>query len=73
MFNLQEFIHHKNVTEFGNKSLINDDDDVTQDKLSLPGVRMGDKSSRTVRPEVRVTSVSFSPSGNAMLQVEAFN
>lgn len=32
-------------------------------KLQLPGVRSGDMASRSIRPEVRVYSLQFSPTG----------
>lgn len=32
-------------------------------KLRLPGVRSGDMASRNIKPEVRVYSLQFSPTG----------
>lgn len=54
------------MTDFGNIALMNKDD-AFNDKMSLPGVKLGDMSSRSVRPTVRVTSICFSPTGNNFL------
>lgn len=32
-------------------------------KIRLPGVRSGDMASRNIKPEVRVYSLQFSPTG----------
>lgn len=36
-------------------------------KLRLPGVRKGDLASRSTKPEIRVFSLEFSPTGNLKL------
>ncbi|KAI9753229.1 MAG: hypothetical protein M1815_006294 [Lichina confinis] len=65
----QEFLNSRYLTEAGPIGLIDDrgdasDPDERRDR-TLPGAKRGDLSSRKVRPEVRVTSVSFSPAGRA--------
>ncbi|XP_072280204.1 periodic tryptophan protein 2 homolog, partial [Pyxicephalus adspersus] len=63
---LQEFLDRRKMTEFGSLALIDegagDEDGVA---LSLPGVRKGDMSSRRFKPEIRVTSLRFSPTGRS--------
>ena len=52
------------MTEFGNLALI--DQDAGEENgvaVPLPGVRKGDMSSRHFKPEIRVTSLRFSPTG----------
>ncbi|RYP18585.1 hypothetical protein DL765_003870 [Monosporascus sp. GIB2] len=66
----QEFLNSKLLTEAGPEALIDDegensDREARQDK-SLPGSkRGGDPSARTKFPEVKVTSVGFSPAGTS--------
>ncbi|RYP59918.1 hypothetical protein DL769_008337 [Monosporascus sp. CRB-8-3] len=66
----QEFLNSKLLTEAGPEALIDDegensDREARQDK-SLPGSkRGGDPSARTKFPDVRVTSVGFSPAGTS--------
>lgn len=53
------------MTEFGNVALVeereeNEGGTVT---LRLPGVRSGDMASRSMKPEIRVYSLQFSPTG----------
>ncbi|KAK2164936.1 hypothetical protein LSH36_57g02051 [Paralvinella palmiformis] len=62
----EEFLDRRKMTEFGSLALVEErqDDDDGKD-ISLPGVRKGDMSSRHWKPEVRVFSVSFSPTGRA--------
>ena len=50
------------MTEFGSLALI-DDGGEEEVALSLPGVKEGDYSSRQWKPEIRVSSVRFSPTG----------
>lgn len=61
---LQEFLDRRKMTEFGSLALVDegvgDGDGV---ELSLPGVRKGDMSSRHFKPEIRVSSIRFSPTG----------
>ncbi|CAN2387804.1 Dip2/Utp12 Family [Pristimantis euphronides] len=61
---MEEFLDRRKMTEFGSLALIDegagDEDGVA---LSLPGVRRGDMSSRHFKPEIRVTSLRFSPTG----------
>lgn len=64
----QEYLNSKNMTEFGSKELMDDDDpsDV-EDRLdrTLPGAQRGDLSVRRTRQEARTTAVRFSPTGRA--------
>lgn len=61
----QEFLDKRQMTEWGNRALIDDDDDEDGPgkSIALPGVRKGDMSSRHWKPEVRVSCVKFSPTG----------
>lgn len=54
------------MTEFGNLALVEEREDMEGGNvaLKLPGVRSGDMASRSVKPEVRVFSLQFSPTGN---------
>ena len=61
MSSLQEFLDRRKMTEWGSLALVDDD---TSTAISLPGVRKGEFSSRYHKPEVRVTSVQFSPTGS---------
>lgn len=65
----QEFLNSKLLTEAGPEGLLDDEADhsdreARRDKL-LPGSKRGDPSARKKLPEVRVTSVGFSPAGTA--------
>ena len=66
----QEFLNSRQLTEAGPEGLLDDegensDREARQDK-SLPGSkRGGDPSARTKFPEVKVTSVGFSPAGTS--------
>lgn len=62
---LQDFIHHRKLTEFGNMDLLEERGD--GDVLALPGVRRGDMSSRSTKPEVRVSCIQFSPTGDSWI------
>ncbi|XP_011374679.1 periodic tryptophan protein 2 homolog [Pteropus vampyrus] len=60
----EEFLNRKKMTEFGNLALI--DQDAAEESgvaIPLPGVKKGDMSSRHFKPEIRVTSLRFSPTG----------
>ncbi|XP_034195473.2 periodic tryptophan protein 2 homolog [Osmia lignaria lignaria] len=64
---VDEYINKRKLTEFGSKALIeereeNEGGNVT---LRLPGVKSGDMASRSIKPEVRVFSLQFSPTGQA--------
>lgn len=61
----QDFINRRKLTEFGNLGLVeereeNEGGNIT---LRLPGVRKGDLASRSMKPEIRVYSLQFSPTG----------
>ncbi|KAM3935581.1 periodic tryptophan protein 2 homolog [Leptodactylus fuscus] len=63
---MEEFLDRRKMTEFGSLSLVDDGTgDADGVKLSLPGVRKGDWSSRHFQPEIRVTSLRFSPTGRS--------
>uniref|UniRef100_A0A8B9HX14 PWP2 small subunit processome component n=1 Tax=Astyanax mexicanus TaxID=7994 RepID=A0A8B9HX14_ASTMX len=59
---MEEFLDRRKMTEFGSLALVDegagDGDGV---HLTLPGVKRGDMSSRHFKPEIRVTSLRFSP------------
>ncbi|XP_015187730.1 PREDICTED: periodic tryptophan protein 2 homolog [Polistes dominula] len=64
---VNDFINRRKLTEFGNIALVeereeNEGGNVT---LRLPGVRSGDMASRSMKPEVRVYSLQFSPTGQS--------
>uniref|UniRef100_A0A4W4GHZ4 Small-subunit processome Utp12 domain-containing protein n=1 Tax=Electrophorus electricus TaxID=8005 RepID=A0A4W4GHZ4_ELEEL len=63
---MEEFLDRRKMTEFGSLALVDegagDGDGV---ELRLPGVRRGDMSSRHFKPEIRVTSLHFSPTGRS--------
>lgn len=61
---MEQFLDRRKMTEFGSLALIDEgvgDEEGTA--ISLPGVRRGDMSSRHFKPEVRVTSLQFAPTG----------
>ncbi|KAB5575491.1 quinon protein alcohol dehydrogenase-like superfamily [Coniochaeta sp. 2T2.1] len=65
----QEFLNSRLLTEAGPNSLIDTSGDASdpedrRDTL-LPGSKRGDPSARRKMPEVRVSGVAFSPTGNA--------
>ncbi|XP_046394793.1 periodic tryptophan protein 2 homolog [Ischnura elegans] len=64
---VDDFINRRNMTEFGNLALVEEREDDTNGPLSirLPGVRSGDMASRSFKPEVRVFSLQFAPTGQA--------
>ena len=52
------------MTEWGSLSLVDEGEGEEGGRsISLPGVKKGDYSSRHWKPEVRVSSVRFSPTG----------
>ncbi|KAG7882452.1 hypothetical protein KL907_001058 [Ogataea polymorpha] len=66
-----QFLNSKNMTDGGPLELIDDDGELSdleerrRTDFSLPGSNRGDPSARASRPEIRVTSVQFSPTANA--------
>ncbi|KAK3099531.1 hypothetical protein FSP39_005884 [Pinctada imbricata] len=61
-----EFLDKKKMTEWGSLSLVDQGEgDKDGKSISLPGVKKGDMSSRHWKPEVRVMSIQFSPTGQA--------
>ncbi|XP_022371691.1 periodic tryptophan protein 2 homolog [Enhydra lutris kenyoni] len=61
---MEEFLNRRKMTEFGNLALIDQDAGVEDGvAVPLPGVKKGDMSSRHFKPEIRVTSLRFSPTG----------
>ncbi|QLL31080.1 hypothetical protein HG536_0A08970 [Torulaspora globosa] len=65
-----EFLNSSRMTEAGSLDLIDEDGDNSdlEDRIdnTLPGSRRGgDLSTRRIRPEIKVTSVQFSPTANA--------
>ncbi|KAK6626362.1 hypothetical protein RUM43_006673 [Polyplax serrata] len=62
--NVNEVINRRKITDFGNIGLIEKRErgDV---KIRLPGVRQGDMATRGFKPEIRVFSLEFSPTGQA--------
>ncbi|KAE8150192.1 WD40-repeat-containing domain protein, partial [Aspergillus avenaceus] len=65
----QEILNSRDMTEAGPRALIDETGEASdrEDRIdrTLPGAKRGDAGSRTTRPEVRVTSVNFSPTGRA--------
>ncbi|KAJ5647217.1 hypothetical protein N7490_003589 [Penicillium lividum] len=65
----QEFLNSRNLTEAGPLALIDETGEASdkEDRIdsTLPGAKRGDAGARTTRPEVRVTSVDFAPTGRA--------
>ncbi|XP_077149662.1 periodic tryptophan protein 2 homolog [Ranitomeya variabilis] len=63
---MEEFLDRRKMTQFGSLALVDEGaGDVDGVTLSLPGVRKGDLSSRHFKPEIRVTSLRFSPTGRS--------
>lgn len=62
---MTEFINRRNMTDFGNLALVEERDKLEGGnvKISLPGTLNNDVASRNYKPEVGVTSLEFSPSG----------
>lgn len=65
----QEFLNSRNLTEAGPRALIDETGEASdkEDRIdrTLPGAKRGDAGARTTRPEVRVMSVDFAPTGRA--------
>lgn len=51
------------MTHFGNKALIEERMDEETISIPVPGSKKIDKSSRSFKPEISVTSIQFSPTG----------
>jgi len=60
------------MTEWGSLSLV-DQGEGDSKTISLPGVKQGDMSSRHWKPEVRVTSIRFSPTGILKQLINSFD
>ncbi|CAH1131380.1 unnamed protein product [Ceutorhynchus assimilis] len=62
---VDDFINRRKLTEFGNLALIEEREEREGGDVAikLPGVRKGDMSSRVIKPEVRILSLQFSPTG----------
>ena len=60
---MDETINRRKITEFG--PLANIEDREAGTGLKLPGTKTADMSSRTVRLEVRVSGLQFSPTGRS--------
>ena len=60
------------MTEFGNLGLIEERDENEGGNVTirLPGVRKGDLASRSMKPEIRVFSLQFSPTGILLVIIE---
>lgn len=67
VFNFQEFINRRNITEFGNMALVEKREQFEGGNVAirLPGVQKGDMASRNYKPEIRVFSVRFSPTAQS--------
>lgn len=65
----QEYLNSKNITEAGPRGLLDEAGEASdlEDRIdrSLPGAKRGDAGARTTRPEVRVSAVSFAPTGRS--------
>ena len=65
----QEFLNTRNLTEAGPAGLIDNQAEASdlEDRIdrTLPGASRGDLSTRRVRSEVRVSAVSFCPTGRS--------
>lgn len=62
---LKDFINRRKLTEFGNMALVEEREELEGGKMTLrlPGVKSGDMASRSSKPEVRIYSLQFSPTG----------
>ncbi|KAF7277818.1 hypothetical protein GWI33_009234 [Rhynchophorus ferrugineus] len=62
---VDDFINRRKLTEFGNLALVEEREEREGGRVTikLPGVRKGDMASRVFKPEVRVFSLQFSPTG----------
>ncbi|RNA14795.1 periodic tryptophan 2 -like protein [Brachionus plicatilis] len=64
---IDEFLDRRKMTEWGNLDLVekNPDNELDNNKISLPGVVKGDYSSRVFKPEIQVSCVRFSPTARS--------
>ncbi|XP_037945093.1 periodic tryptophan protein 2 homolog [Teleopsis dalmanni] len=64
---MHDFLNYRNITEFGNMALIEKREELEGGNVAirLPGVQKGDMASRNFKPEVRIFSVKFSPTGQS--------
>ncbi|GFY51308.1 periodic tryptophan protein 2 homolog [Trichonephila inaurata madagascariensis] len=62
---VEDFINRRHMTEFGNKELIEERMDEELISIPVPGSKKIDKSSRSLRPEIAVAGIQFSPTGRA--------
>ncbi|XP_023282855.1 periodic tryptophan protein 2 homolog [Seriola lalandi dorsalis] len=63
---MEEFLDRRKMTEFGSLALVDEGaGDGEGVNISLPGVKKGDMSSRHFKPEIRVSSLRFSPTGRS--------
>ena len=60
---MDDVFSRKKMSEFGNLGLVEDRDDEDANAIRLPGSKINDKSSRTLRPEVNVSEVVFAATG----------
>ncbi|KAI8761618.1 periodic tryptophan protein 2 [Biomphalaria glabrata] len=61
---MEEFLDKRKMTEWGSLALVDTGQSDGDKAIALPGVKKGDHSSRYWKPEVRVYSLHFSPTGN---------
>ncbi|KAI9726081.1 MAG: hypothetical protein M1828_002089 [Chrysothrix sp. TS-e1954] len=65
----QEYLNSRNLTEAGPRGLIDEQGEASdlENRIdrTLPGAKRGDLSERVTRPEIRVPSVAFSPTGRS--------
>ena len=64
---MDETINRRKMTEFGNMALVEDRSDGSA--VKLPGAKARDMSSRTLKLEVRVSNLKFSPTGRSFSAV----
>ncbi|KFM72539.1 Periodic tryptophan protein 2-like protein, partial [Stegodyphus mimosarum] len=62
---VEDFINRRRMTNFGNKALIEKRLDEETITVAVPGSKKLDKSSRSVKPEISVSAIQFSPTGRA--------
>ncbi|XP_063909715.1 periodic tryptophan protein 2 homolog [Zophobas morio] len=62
---VDDFINRRKLNEFGNVALVEEREEMEGGNvtLKLPGARKGDMASRVLKPEVRIFSLQFSPTG----------
>lgn len=62
---MEEFLDKRKMTAWGSLALVDTGQSDEGTAIALPGVKRGDHSSRFWRPEVRVFSLQFSPTGRS--------